>query len=127
MLFDLSDPLGTLQLIVSAVILIELIKGLEAGFEWEYVQKRIAFYTGILGGIWGFLKGAVEGFGIIGQRLFSRIEKDLEEDHKHDPNWTKKEYFEHIRVKHPDIWEQFLEDGEGKIWENYKDEGGTEG
>ena len=31
----------------------------------------------------------------------------LLDEHPHDRNWTKEEYFQHIKEKHPDIWEEF--------------------
>ncbi len=147
MIFDYTDPIGAIQTIVSIIILVEIIQFMDKDDWSAHIQERAAFYSGIFGKVGGFLKSAFEGFQIIFSRIFSRKEKesafegfqiifsrifsrkekDQKEDHEHDPKWTRKEYFEHIHEKHPDIWEQFLEEGEGAIWKNYKEDGGIEG
>ena len=127
MIFDYTDPVGAIQTVVSIIILVEIIQFMDKDDWSAHIQERVAFYSGIFGKVGGFLKSAFEGFQIIFSQIFSRKEKDQEEDHEHDPKWTRKEYFEHIHEKHPDIWEQFLEEGEGAIWKNYKEDGGIEG
>lgn len=38
-----------------------------------------------------------------------KIRKARAMDHNHDRNWTRKEYFQHIKEEHPDIWKEYFE------------------
>jgi hypothetical protein len=86
MILDLTDPVGTIQMIVSIVILVELIMFLDKEDMSAHIQERVAFYSGIFGKIWGFVKLAGEGFIIIANRLFPRKEKEAQPDIKRDFN-----------------------------------------
>jgi len=85
MIFDFSDPVGTIQMIFSIWILVELIQFLDKEDMGAHIQERVAFYNRIVGKFWGvlgkvggFLKLAGSGFQIIANRLFPRKEKDQE-------------------------------------------------
>lgn len=69
MIFDFTDPVGTLGLIFSALILFELIKVLDAEDQMKHLGKRYKVYKGIIGKV-----GA--GLGVVGsgvQKIFNRI------------------------------------------------------
>lgn len=85
MLIDFTDPVGTIQMIIGIVILVELIQLLDKDNLTEHIQGRVTFYNGILGSVWGilvkvggFLKVAGSGFQIIFSRIFPKKEKDQE-------------------------------------------------
>lgn len=145
MIFDYTDPIGAIQTVFSIIILVEVIQFMDKDDWSAHIKERVAFYNGIFSkvgdGVGKIGAGMQKIIGLFSRKekdsqtdiiarardwIFSRKEKDQEEDHEHDPKWTKKEYFEHIHEKHPDIWEQFIEEGEGAIWKNYKEDGGIE-
>ena len=74
MIFDFTDPVGTLGLIFSALVLFELIKMLDAKDQMKHLGERYKVYKGIIGKV-----GA--GLGVVGssvQRIlgvFSRKKK----------------------------------------------------
>lgn len=98
MIFDVTDPIGAIQTVFSILILVELIQFLDKDDMGAHIQERVAFYSGIFGRIWGFVKLAGSGFQIIFNRIFptnkqlhERIVKDMdkifqmEEPEEEDP------------------------------------------
>ncbi len=79
MIFDLSDPIGTVLLIGSILFLYEVVKILDSDDTGEHIQDRIEFYRGIIGKVG-------DGLGKIGAGmqkvlgLFSKKEKDQEDE-----------------------------------------------
>ena len=86
MIFDLSDPIGTVQLIGSILVLYELVKILDSDDTGEHIQDRIEFYRGIIGKVGDGLGKIGSGFQIIFNRIFptnkqlhDKIAKDMDE------------------------------------------------
>lgn len=78
MILDFADPVGTIQMVLGIIILVELIQLLDKEDLTKHIEGRVKFYSGIFGKVWGFLKVAGSGFKIIGNQLFPRKEKDQE-------------------------------------------------
>jgi hypothetical protein len=51
---------------------------------------------------------------MLGWELYKARAREFRGDHYHNKNWTSDEYFNHIKNKHPDIYEQYFYDEDNK-------------